>query len=559
MNSMSLLRNSVIVGGATFLVGSALMEVSKGDEKVGWWPYTATFLSGALGFYLLRQQFVPVPEALELDAEYVFAKNITIEANDEDEAYEELGYIVSNINDWDIVDIRDAEYDFQNQAITTVIADNEDDAYEELATGDLADEDWEIVDIRDAEELRFFAAEVFEADRKIRRRTRWTWTRGPEDGFTDKTTVPYADLFTRRSRKGRGYYSSRVDAYNIEDAYHINDLPEGYHLHLFKPTLRKDSWMAYAKSPKTEEWIPYSSDNKSALTGRLLDWYNKDIAQPKQKALSPIDKLKISKGLKSGKVQIERVVIPATVGKQGNILTAEQIQYYALGGPNQLEPVVFANVSPTNFSVEIPISFNDLEKYDVFAFAQGLVFIGESAGTLRSVNRYNKDRQQWVKSYPAWFQNGVRNKLTGVKVGIPGKRKKYGAKMTINDYPVVKFFNGAKEYSWDTENRYGNTELKEIDTQYGKQFQFEILDPEGSGNFITPRPSTQRKIYDESFNQDLNGEWKFSKDKFKMAIIDRYQYERKNEEIQESMQTGSLSYFTPKAVAELMFRRFKKN
>ena len=162
MNSMSLLRNSVIVGGATFLVGSALMEVSKGDEKVGWWPYTATFLSGALGFYLLRQQFVPVPEVLELDA----------------------------------------EYDFQNQAITTVIADNEDDAYEELAIGDLADEDWEIVDIRDAEELRFFAAEVFEADRKIRRRTRWTWTRGPEDGFTDKDTVPYADLFTRRSRKG---------------------------------------------------------------------------------------------------------------------------------------------------------------------------------------------------------------------------------------------------------------------------------------------------------------------------------------------------------------------
>ena len=522
MNSMSLLRNSVIVGGATFLVGSALMEVSKGDEKVGWWPYTATFLSGALGFYLLRQQFVPVPEALELDA----------------------------------------EYDFQNQAITTVIADNEGDAYEELAIGDLADEDWEIVDVRDAEELRFFAAEVFEADRKIRRRTRWTWTRGPEDGFTDKDTVPYADLFTRRSRKGRGYYSSRVDSYKIEDGYHINDLPEGYHLHLFKPTLRKDSWRAYAKSPKSEEWIPYSSANKSALTGQLLDWYNKDIAQPKQKELSPIDKLKIAKGLKSGKVQIERVVIPATYKKQGDdevLLTGEQIQYYALGGPNKLEPVVFANVNPTNFSVEIPISFNDLEKYDVWPFTQGLVFLGKPAGTLRSVNRYNKNRQQWVKSYPAWFQNAVRNKLTGVKVGIPGKRKKYGAKMTINDYPVVKFLNGAKEYSWDTENRYGNTELKEIDTQYGKQFQFEILDPEGSGNFITPRPSTQRKIYDESFTQDLNGEWKFSKDKFKMAIIDRYQYERKNEEIQESMQTGSLSYFTPKAVAELMFRRFKKN
>jgi len=45
-----------------------------------------------------------------------------------------------------------AEYDFRNQAITTVIADNEDDAYEGLAIGDLADEDWEIVEVRDAEE-----------------------------------------------------------------------------------------------------------------------------------------------------------------------------------------------------------------------------------------------------------------------------------------------------------------------------------------------------------------------------------------------------------------------
>ena len=518
MNSMSLLRNSVIVGGATFLVGSALMEVSKGDEKVGWWPYTATFLSGALGFYLLRQQFVPVPEVLELDA----------------------------------------EYDFQNQAITTVIADDEDEAYETFArTYDPQTEDWEIIDVRDAEELRFFAAEVFEADRKIRRRTRWTWTRGPEDGFTDKDTVPYSDLFTRRSRKGRGYYSSRVDAYKIEDGYHINDLPEGYHLHLFKPTLRKDSWMAYAKSPKNAQWIPYSSDNKSQLTGRLLDWYNKDIAQPKQKALSPIDKLKISKGLKSGKVQIERVVLPATVGKQGNILTAEQTQYYALGGPNQLEPVVFATVYGDK-RVELA-SDNILNQYDVFAFAQGLVFIGESAGTLRSVNRYNKDRQQWVKSYPAWFQNSVRNNLKAATIMMNGNKGSYGAGVTINRQSVLKFFNGAKEYSWDTNNRYGSTPLFEIDTQYGKQFQFEILDPEGSGEFITPRPSTQRKIYDESFKQDLNGDWQFNQEKFLMAFIDRYKYERKNEIIQNSMQAGSITPLTPQAVGELMLRRFKKN
>ena len=130
--------------------------------------------------------------------------------------------------------------------------------------------------------------------------------------------------------------------------------------------------------------------------------------------------------------------------------------------------------------------------------------------------------------------------------------------MEINGITVLKFFNGAKEYSWDRDNRYGNTELKEIDTQYGKQFQFEILDPEGSGKFITPRPSTQRKIYDESFKQDLNGDWQFSKGKFKMAIIDRYQYERKNEEIQDSMQQMSISTLSPQSVGELMLRRFKK-
>ena len=295
--------------------------------------------------------------------------------------------------------------------------------------------------------------------------------------------------------------------------------------------------------------------NKSALTADLLDWYNKDIAQPKEKALSPIDKLKIAKGLKSGKIQIERVVIPA-VYDGDRILTNEEIQYYALGGPNQIPPTLFANFVGGRVYFPNP---SVIETYGVYPFCQGLRFMGvENVGTLRSVNRYNKDSQQWVKSYPAWFQNAVRNKLTGVTVSIPGRRTKYGANMEINGITVLKFFNGAKEYSWDRDNRYGNTELKEIDTQYGKQFQFEILDPEGSGKFITPRPSTQRKIYDESFKQDLNGDWQFSKGKFKMAIIDRYQYERKNEEIQDSMQQMSISTLSPQSVGELMLRRFKK-
>ena len=52
---MSLLRDSAIVGAATFLVGSVFMgiTVKQEGEPVGWWPYVGTFMSGALGFYLL--------------------------------------------------------------------------------------------------------------------------------------------------------------------------------------------------------------------------------------------------------------------------------------------------------------------------------------------------------------------------------------------------------------------------------------------------------------------------------------------------------------------------
>ena len=52
---MSLLRDSAIVGAATFLIGSVFMGISvkQEGEPVGWWPYVGTFMSGALGFYLL--------------------------------------------------------------------------------------------------------------------------------------------------------------------------------------------------------------------------------------------------------------------------------------------------------------------------------------------------------------------------------------------------------------------------------------------------------------------------------------------------------------------------
>ncbi len=59
-------RNSLLVGGATFLVGAVLMEIGdkpKGD--IGWWPYVGTFISGAVGFMLLTNEYTP--KALELN------------------------------------------------------------------------------------------------------------------------------------------------------------------------------------------------------------------------------------------------------------------------------------------------------------------------------------------------------------------------------------------------------------------------------------------------------------------------------------------------------------
>jgi hypothetical protein len=53
---MTILRDSAIMGAATFLVGAVFMEV--GDDEQDFdktFPYIATFLSGAIGYYLLKK------------------------------------------------------------------------------------------------------------------------------------------------------------------------------------------------------------------------------------------------------------------------------------------------------------------------------------------------------------------------------------------------------------------------------------------------------------------------------------------------------------------------
>jgi hypothetical protein len=66
-DTMSLLTDSLLVGGATFLVGAIFMEINLGKggfertptasniAKIGVWPYIATFLSGSIGYYSLNK------------------------------------------------------------------------------------------------------------------------------------------------------------------------------------------------------------------------------------------------------------------------------------------------------------------------------------------------------------------------------------------------------------------------------------------------------------------------------------------------------------------------
>jgi hypothetical protein len=580
---MSLLRNSVIVGGATFLVGSAFMEIGKADSKsdIGKWPYVATFLSGALGFYLLKQNFIPVPKALELNADsdniirfkvgerythryhhgYGFYDNEVMRRTDKTVWTSQVNPETGEV-DYPLLVSQHRIYTKQPFELDGEIVSGHESyglgnhAYG-VAAGDTSLRTYDVKNAESSSSLQSFAAEVFEADRKIRRRTRWTWTRGQESGFEvendDISELPYDIDYT--GRKGRGYYGSYVPIYSVKDSYHISDLPEGYHLHLYKPALRSSSWKAFSKSP-TSDWKVFNNYKKSNLTGELLSWYNEDIAKPEQKTLSPIEKLMISKGMKSGTIQIERIVIPKTK------YTTEKIQYFAFGGSKLTK-----RTTPLNFCV-IDSGVVSLENVEyefephLFAFAQGLKFMTEKAGTLRSVNRFNKDPEAWVKSYPAWFQNAVKNKLTDIDVEFIGLDvEKYDSGMQINDIVVLKFLNGVDRYSWRPINE---DKRKVIDTPYGEMPQFEIYELDMNDPApIIPRPSTMQKIYAKSFKQNLIGDWKFDKEMFMMAVVDKYKFENGgSESIHNSMTNEpiwvieTIPYMTP--MAELMARRYKK-
>ena len=135
---MSLIRSSMIAGVTTGLLGIGAMALGDKEsykEPYFWTATVSTAIVGGLAWAILNNE--KIEEALDLDAEYVFAKKVSVFADDEDEAHDELGYI--HEKEYELIEINDedspyeAEYDFKNHAITTVVADDEDEAWDNFA------------------------------------------------------------------------------------------------------------------------------------------------------------------------------------------------------------------------------------------------------------------------------------------------------------------------------------------------------------------------------------------------------------------------------------------
>ena len=366
----------------------------------------------------------------------------------------------------------------QDDGSMLVTIDEDGDSHTELTykDGDLTD-------------LKRFMAEVFEADRKARRRTTLTWARGIEPGFIGED-----DFFKQpRPYTVDNYFGS---SYKNSNAYHISGLPPGYHIHLWKPRRRADWWEVKMKSPNSELWVESYSKSKSQIMPEVLEWYNGAIAVPTETELTPIQQLMIGQGMISGGIQIHRIDIPATIQRKKNKITGDKvsktiipgkIQYYYSGGENDTEPTLFATYDGKKIEFSFSEKFS-LERHpaSIVNFCRGLIYLDtKTAGNLRSVNRYNKDRKQWVASHPAWFQNMCKQRINSVHF-----TEKHGT-YSIEDNEFLRFY-GTRSLP----------ETKEVLAGGAKKPMFQVRLPIEDGEevvddgWITPRPSTQRKMYD---------------------------------------------------------------
>ena len=491
---MSLLRNSIIVGAATTLVGVGLMELSSESPlktpKPSWYVQATllTGLAGALGYALVNNRYTP--EALELNAESP--------TDDELESWSER----------------------QDDGSMLVMIDEDGDSHTELTY----DDEGELTN------LKRFMAEVFEAT-KPRRRTTLTWTRGYDPAFVSmdgdrRVFVPN----NPRPYHLDYYYSGNWN--NEKNAYHIKGLPEGYHIHLWRPNRRGNYWQVRMKSPHRDEWMNDYNYEKKEMMNPVIQWYNRQIAIPQEEELTPMMlALKQMGGVSLG-IQIQRVEVDEAI-----------VQYFYSGKDKDgkdHKPTLFAECNKNRVNYVVNLNCNQLPSM-LLNFVRGLIYIGEEAGNTRNVNRYNSDRKMWVNSKPAWFKNMCNQ----------GIKQLYFTTDTWDDN-TIKIFN----------NPFFKFEASK------QTFMVRLPNAEGGWSWHSPRPSTVRKLKEKLLENEPAATSNQMREHLFYEAVKKYQPE-KMEYYHDKMLNDSVcshsqgfsngtghNYMV--AAGQLMCRRFKK-
>jgi len=184
----------------------------------------------------------------------------------------------------------------------------------------------------------------------------------------------------------------------------------------------------------------------------------------------------------------------------------------------------------------------------------------------RSVNRYNKSLETWVKSFPAWFNNAVKNDI--YRVHNTMERKQWDSPKTlqfrINDNAFIRWVDKDGEYdyrSW--------TWRKIMEDQKAFQVVEErVVDGETKYYWTDPRPSTIRKMYENCrpLSEDTSPK-DFAEEIF-YQCVEKYQ-PQKMKRIHDSMikqpnvlltqNLENAGFGVSRRSSEMMCRRFKKN
>ena len=551
---MSLIRSSMIAGVTTGLLGIGAMALGDKEsykEPYFWTATVSTAIVGGLAWAILHNE--KIEEALDLDAEYVFAKKISVFADDEDEAHDELGYI--HEKEYQLIEIND-----------------EDSPYF----------------VREGESSNFLTlAAEFAADRKARRRSRLSWTRGFEPAFTDSdgnwdSSKPTSELGYVQPHWWLTEYPQSSDFAHYHIDFGGKTGTEGYHIHLWKPEGRprwNRPWVAQAKSPKSDKWVEFRDSVKGNLTPKLLNWYNTDIAEPEKVEATGFAQYLIQTGAVQGGVQLNRqyqppIERPRKEGEKGSrrgvtFSTEGKTDIYFVGG--DYEPTLLLTKKDGQNGIIWGLGALDRVPEEVKPFVQRILF---ATGTVkladlvsqRSINRYNKSMETWVKSYPAWFNSVVKNDITRVHCKMDREQFETPAimKWEINEKPFLRWTNRTWSYrdcKWE----------KLLDS-----IPFQVLEErevEGEMKYYwhTPRPSTIRKMY-ENVNQARLAEETSDETKGKLIAEEIFyqcveKYQPQNMKRFNDSMTGNISLDNgmPKSFGnsvrsgEMMCRRFKKN